>query len=85
MPSAGLSITNRDKLEKVQWKATEMMEGAGATGEEKAQGILINVYKYLKGGCRRAGVRILAVVPSDRTRAQNGTQELPSEPFSLWG
>lgn len=38
-------------------------------GEEKAQrGILIGMYKYLKGGCKADRARLSSVVPSGRTR-----------------
>jgi len=31
-------------------------------------GGFINVYKYLEGGCKADGARLLSVVPSDRAR-----------------
>jgi len=37
-------------------------------GEEKAQGVLTEVYKYLKGGCREDRAKLFLAVPRDRTR-----------------
>ena len=53
-------------LERVQQRATKMMKGpehlTGAgnvqPGEEKAQGDLISVYKYLQGGCKEDRARL---------------------------
>ena len=66
-----------DVLERAQRRATKMTKGPerlsyeerlGQFREEEAQGDLINVCKYLQGGCKEDGARVCSVVPSDRTR-----------------
>jgi len=50
-------------------------------GKEKAQGSLVNAYKYLKGGCKADGVRHFWWCPAagQWQWAQTETQEVPSE------
>ncbi|KAK4824359.1 hypothetical protein QYF61_013694 [Mycteria americana] len=68
-------------LERVQQRATKMIKGlehltykerlrAGTVQprEEKARRDLINVYKYLEGGCKEDRARLFSVVPSNRAR-----------------
>ena len=75
-----------DILERVQQRATKMMKGLEHLSFEErlrelalftleAQGDLINVYKYLMGGCKADGARLFPAVPSDRT---TGNGQKPS-------
>ncbi|KAK4811754.1 hypothetical protein QYF61_005322 [Mycteria americana] len=83
-------------LERVQQRTVKMIKGLEhlsteerlrelelrEPGEEKGQGDLIKVYKYVEAGCKEDGSRLFSVVPSDRDKrqwVQTGTQEVPLE------
>lgn len=54
---------------------------------QKAQGHLISVCKYLRGGCKKEGAKLFPVVSSDRRKrqlAQTKTQKVPSEHWEIF-
>lgn len=85
-PVLGAPTQERCRQKRVLQRVTKIIkvtqveaEGAGpGYAEDKVWGDLINMYKYLMGGCKDNGATLFSVVPSRKMRDETG------RPESLW-